>query len=45
MYCFYKLEEGKSEKVAVYVTQLRGTLNVVQQEYPSMLSMIEVQNI
>ena len=39
---FYKLQ-GKTEKVTLYVTQLEGTLNVVQQEYLIMLSASEVQ--
>ena len=35
---FYKLQQGKTEKVQVYVTHLEGTLNAVKQEYPMMLS-------
>ena len=35
---FYKLYQGKMEKVPVYVTQFEGVLNAVQQEYPNMLS-------
>ena len=31
------------EKVPVYITQLDGMLNAVQQEYHNMLSMGEVQ--
>ena len=30
----FKLQQGKTEKVPVYVPQLQGELNVVQQEYP-----------
>ena len=40
---FYKLQQGKTEKVMLYVTQLEGTLNVVQQEYLMWLGMSEVQ--
>ena len=40
---FYKLTQGKTEKVPVYVTFLEGVLNVVQQEYPTMLSVSKVQ--
>ena len=40
---FYKLQQGKVEKVTLYVTQLEGALNVVQQEYLMMLSASEVQ--
>ena len=39
---FYKLQ-GKTKKVTLYVTQLEEALNVVQQEYPMMLSMSMVQ--
>ena len=34
---FYKLQ-GKTERMTVYVTQLEGALNAVQQKYPTMLS-------
>ena len=40
---FYKLQQGKTEKVTVHVTQLEGALNAAQQEYPMMLSTSEVQ--
>ena len=40
---FYKLQWGKIEKVPVYVTQLEGVLNAVQQEYHNMLSAGKVQ--
>ena len=40
---FYKLQQGRTEKVTLYVTQLEGALNAVQQEYPRMLSVNEVQ--
>ena len=40
---FYKLQQGKTEKVTIYVTQLEGSLNAVQQEYPTMLSASKVQ--
>ena len=40
---FYKLQEGKTEKVTVYVIQLVGALNVAQQEYCTMLSASKVQ--
>ena len=40
---FYKLQQGKVEKATLYVTQLEGALNVVQQEYLMMLSTSEVQ--
>ena len=40
---FYKLQQGKMEKVPVYATLLEGVLNAVQQEYPMMLSMGKVQ--
>ena len=33
----------KDKKVPVYVTHLEGALNVVQWEYPMMLSMSKVQ--
>ena len=39
---FYKLQQGKSEKVTVYVTQLERALNACQQEYPKILSMSKV---
>ena len=39
----YKLQQGKTEKVPVYFTHLEGEQNVVQQEYPTMLSMGKVQ--
>ena len=39
----YKLQQGKTEKVLIYVTHLEGALNMVQQEYPMMLSMSKVQ--
>ena len=44
MQFFCKLQQGKTEKVAVIVTQLEQVLNLVQQEYPIMLSASEVQN-
>ena len=40
---FYKLHQGKMEKEPVNMTQLEEALNAVQQEYPNMLSMGEVQ--
>ena len=40
---FYELQQGKTEKVTLYVTQLEGALDVIQQEYPMMLSTGEVQ--
>ena len=40
---FYKLQEGKSEGVTFYVTQLEEALNMVQQETLMMLSTNEVQ--
>ena len=40
---FYKLQQGKTEKVTVYVIQLEGALNAFQQEYPMMLSISKVQ--
>ena len=40
---FCKLQQGKSEKVTLYVTQLEGALNEVQKEYLTMLSTNEVQ--
>ena len=40
---FYKLQQGKMDKVMLYVTQLEGGLNVIQQEYMMMLSASEVQ--
>ena len=39
----YKLQQGRTEKVTLYVTQLEGALNVVQEEYLTMLSANEVQ--
>ena len=39
---FYKLQQGKTEKVTVYVIQLEGAPNAVQQEYPTMLSVSKV---
>ena len=39
----YKLQQGKAEKVTLYVIQLAGALNSVQQEYLKMLSASEVQ--
>ena len=41
---FYKLQQGMMEKVPIDVTQLEGVLNVVQQEYPHMLSVGKVLN-
>ena len=43
MHNFYKLQHGKTEKVTLYVTQFEGALNVVQQQYLTMLSASEVQ--
>ena len=43
MQYFYKMQQRMTEKVPVYVTHLEGTLNVVQQEYPAMLSMSKFQ--
>ena len=40
---FYKLQQGKTEKVLVYVTHLEGALNAVQQESSMMLSTFKVQ--
>ena len=40
---FYKLQQGKIEKVPVYVTKLKEVLNLVQGDYPNMLSTNEVQ--
>ena len=39
---FYKLQQGRMERVPVYMTQSEGELNVVQQEYPNMLHMGKV---
>ena len=44
MKIFYKLQHGKAENVMLYVTQLEGALTAVQQEFPMMLSLSEVQN-
>ena len=33
---FYKLQQGKTEKLPVYVKPLEGTLDAVNQEYPTM---------
>ena len=41
---FYKLQQEKREKMTVYVTQLERALTAVEQEFPMMLSMNEVQN-
>ena len=40
----YKLQQGKTEKVMLYVTQLDGAWNTLQQEYLTMMSVREVQN-
>ena len=40
---YFKLQQGKREKVTLCVTQLEGALNVVWQEYLMMLSASEVQ--
>ena len=40
---FYKLQQDKAEKVTFFVTCLEGALDVVQQEYPMMLSASQVQ--
>ena len=40
---FYKLQQGKTEKVPTDVTHLEGALNAVQKEYPTMLSTGKVQ--
>ena len=40
---FYTLQQGRTGKVTLYVTWLEGVLNAVQQEYPTMLSVSEVQ--
>ena len=37
MQTFYRLQQGKIEKVPLYVTWLEEALNVVQQEYPTIL--------
>ena len=34
MQTFYKLQQGRKEKVLVYVTHLEGAVNAVEQEYP-----------
>ena len=39
---FYNLQQGKMEKVTLYVSLLEGALNAVQQEYLMMLSASEV---
>ena len=39
----YTLQQGKTEKVTLYVTLLEEALNVVQQEYLTILSTNEVQ--
>ena len=43
MQIFYKLQQGEMDKVTLYVTQLEGALNVVWQEYVTMLSAWEMQ--
>ena len=43
MQMFCKLQQGKMEKMTLYLTQLEGALNVGQQEYPMMLNPCEVQ--
>ena len=40
---FYKLQQGRMERVLICVIQLEGVLNVVQQEYPNMLHASKVQ--
>ena len=40
---FYKLQQGKMEKLLVHVTHLEGMVNVVQQEYPMIVRAIKVQ--
>ena len=40
---FYNLQQGKIEKVILYITWLEVALNVVQKEYLMMLSASEVQ--
>ena len=40
---FYKLNQGKMEKVPVCMTQLEGEMNAVKQEYPNMLTVGKVQ--
>ena len=40
---FNMLNNVREKKVMLYVTQLEGVLNAVQQEYPIMLSQSEAQ--
>ena len=40
---FYKLQQGKMEKVMQYVTQLEEALNAVQQEHLTILSVCKLQ--
>ena len=40
---FYKLQQGRTEAVTLHVAQLKETLNVIQQEYLTVLSINEVQ--
>ena len=40
---FYKVQQGRAEKVMLYETHLEGALNAVQQEYLMMLSASEVK--
>ena len=43
MQIIYKLQQGKTEKVMLYVTQLEGVLNEVQQDYSKKLGVSKVQ--
>ena len=40
---FCKLQQGRMEKVPVYMIQLEEVINTVQQEYPNMMSASKVQ--
>ena len=41
---FYRLQQSKTERVPAYVIHLEGVLNVIQKDFPYMLSLAEVQN-
>ena len=41
---FYKLQQGKTEKVTLYVTKFKWALNAIWQEYLMMLSASDVQD-
>ena len=44
MQTFYPLQQGKTERVSVIISQLEGELYALQQEHSHMLSAGDIQN-